>query len=39
MATANVFLMNWLPGALELIRLSVEDIRVFTGFVGVFQEE
>jgi crotonobetainyl-CoA:carnitine CoA-transferase CaiB-like acyl-CoA transferase len=29
LATADVFLTNWLPGALERARLTVEDIRSF----------
>ncbi len=29
LATADVFLTNWLPGALERARLTVEDIRAF----------
>jgi len=29
LATADVFLTNWLPAALERARLSVEDIRAF----------
>src|SRR6202051_1799308 len=29
LATADVFLTNWLPGALERARLTVEDIRGF----------
>src|SRR3982074_54115 len=29
LATADVFLTNWLPGALERARLTIEDIRSF----------
>ncbi len=29
LATADVFLTNWLPGALERARLTVEDVRSF----------
>src|SRR6201992_3169008 len=29
LASANVFLTNWLPGALERARLTVEDLRAF----------
>jgi crotonobetainyl-CoA:carnitine CoA-transferase CaiB-like acyl-CoA transferase len=33
LATADVFLTNWLPGALERARLTVDDIRAFNAHI------